>query len=63
MSVYDYKVLNAVFQSIIEINHEELQGKMLFHPMQLENIQSQQRKQILQAYVRNQISMYPKKIS
>lgn len=38
MSVCDYKVLNAVFQSSIEINHEGLQGKMLFHTVQLENI-------------------------
>lgn len=38
MSVCVYKVLNTVFQSSIEINHEGLQGKMLFHPVQLENV-------------------------
>jgi hypothetical protein len=37
MSVCDYKVLNAIFQSSVEINHEGLQEKMLFHPMQVEN--------------------------
>lgn len=39
MSVSDYKVLNAVFQSSLEINQEGLQGKTSLQPMQLENKQ------------------------